>query len=159
MRSHFILILTLLAFGLSGCASYKARSFSTKHIGDFSEFFVVNNLSDNHYIDRHLVAALKSHGKEAESGPETMMPEESKVLITYKDSWNWDFSEHLVAMHVEVRDAKYGYLLGAANFEGPVTMKTNPSQVCERLIQELLKMPARPMPQGLRTGTTQATPR
>jgi len=140
MRALALIFASLLVAFLGGCASYEAKSYSAKkRIGDYPVFFVVNNLDDNHYIDRLLVSALKAEGKEAESGPETMMPEGTPVLITYRDAWNWDFSEHLVSLHLQVRDAKYGYLLGTASFDGQVTMKTDAREVCHRLVRDLMK--------------------
>jgi hypothetical protein len=134
-------ILACLLVALCGCATYKARAYSEKAVASYPRIYVVNNLDDNHHVDKFIVAALMAEGIQAESGPETMQPEGTEVLLSYRDGWNWDFSDHLVELHIQVRDAKYNYLMATANFDGPVSMKTNPETVCRRLIREILKAP------------------
>ena len=141
MSRLFALISVVVMLGLCGCASYKARSYSAKPVASYPRYFVVNNLDDNHHVDQYLVAAFKAAGHEAESGPETMQPDDTQIIVYYRDAWNWDFSEHLVELHIQMRDAKYGYLLATANFDGPVTMKTSPEAVCMKLVKEILSAP------------------
>lgn len=133
----FAFLALLAALLLAGCATYSARIRTDKDIASFQKIFVINNLNDNHHIDLLLVQAVKARGFDVESGPPTMQPKTADAIVTYQDHWTWDFSEHVTAVDLEMRDARNNKLLATAHYTGPVSMNTSAQDVINRLIDKL----------------------
>ncbi len=139
MRVIQTLFISCLILFLNGCAHYSAKLSPSINASRINKIFVENNLNDNHQIEHLLVAALKAQGKEALSGPPTMQPSEVDAVLRYQDYWNWDFSEHIIGLRLELRDSHKRKLLGSAQFNGPVSIKITPKEVVDRLIADLFK--------------------
>jgi hypothetical protein len=145
MRVHGILFLLLVFLG--GCASYQAEIQPGVSLKEYRRVWVRTNLNDNHSIHRVLVDVLRSQGFEAESGPLTMMPRESQVIVAYRDRWTWDFTHHMTALEVELQDVRTEKTVASAVFVGPAALTVSPREVVERLVADLLKArPASPPP-------------
>lgn len=139
MKMKFLASVVLLStLFVSGCATYTARIRTDKDIRSFQKIFVINNLDDNHHIDLLIVDAVKAHGFDAESGPPTMQPKTVDATITYQDHWTWDFSEHVTAVDLEMRDARNRKLIATAQYTGPVSMNTSAQEVINKLVDKLL---------------------
>lgn len=135
MRAFLALALSLL---LSGCAHYVGIVRPDLDPTRYKRVYVINNLDDNHHIDIHLVAALRAQGHEADSGPETLVPDDVDAVLLYRDHWTWDFTDHLAAMDVELRDSRRDRkTLATAHYVGKAVLEQNPNKVAHRLIQEL----------------------
>lgn len=131
-------LLLMVGLALSGCVSYKARVAPGADGVRYERFFVQRNLNDNHAIDRHILSALAAHGFEAESGPLTMLPENTQVILSYTDRWGWDFGEHLIVLDVVMKDARTGRQLGVASLNRRFGYARNAPEVVRRLVDELL---------------------
>lgn len=75
-----VLLLVLCALLTGGCTSVSSRK--VVDLSRFQRFFVETRLNENHRLDEALVAALRSQGRIAESGPRTMMPPDTEVIVT-----------------------------------------------------------------------------
>ena len=102
-----------------------------------------SNLDDNHGLDEFIVKSLKAHGRTAETGPLTMMPHDAQALVTFHDAWNWDFKYHMVGLTLAVSDIRSEKPIGEANYSGPAAMMTSPTEVIDRLVDQLLKAPTK----------------
>ena len=98
----FLLLLGVLA----GCSSYDTQVAKGRSLTGVQRFFVLSNPNDGHALDHQIANALTNRGYQAESGPLTMMPEETQAIVTYQDHWTWDFGDHLVYLQISVRDQK-----------------------------------------------------
>ena len=98
-----------------------------------------SNLDDNHGLDEFIVKALQAHGRTAETGPLTMMPRDAQALVTFHDAWNWDFKYHMVGLTIAVSDIRAEKPIAEANYSGPVAMMTGPTEVIDRLVDQLLR--------------------
>jgi len=107
-------VLAILLLG--GCASYDAMVVHGKKLAGTTRFFVLSNQNDNHALDRHIAEALKARGLQVETGPLTMMPENTQAIITYQDRWTWDFGEHLVYLTLNARDALSNEAISAVTY-------------------------------------------
>ena len=90
------LALTLLA----GCSSVSARKVIA--LDHFQRIYVEQRFNDNHRLDELIVAELKRHGRDASSGPLTMMPENTQAIMTYDARWTWDFKTYLIELNLEL---------------------------------------------------------
>src|SRR3954470_13844759 len=99
-----LFLVVSLAVALGGCATFDASVDSGRSLKKVERFFVLSNLNDNHALDQQIAAALRAHGRTAEVGPLTMMPDDAQAVVAFQDHWTWDFGEHLVFLRITVRD-------------------------------------------------------
>lgn len=138
----FLLALAALILPLAGCntaASIGARADKGRHIAADTRFFVLGNLNDNHDLDARISRALRDRGLQSWNGPQTMMPDDTQVLLTYEDDWTWDFSDHMVYLKISARDPKTNASFASAVYRRNVAFNTNVDDVVERLTNALLK--------------------
>jgi hypothetical protein len=140
MRTLPVRLLFLAALGLllGGCASFDATVDSGRSLKKVQRFFVVSNHNDNRALDQQIATALKAHGLAAEVGPLTMMPEDSQAVVSYADSWAWDFGEHLVFLKISVRDPTKEQDYASVTFSATVPLREKPAVTISRLVDALL---------------------
>ena len=131
----------LLAAGLllGGCASFDGNVDKAHNLAGTQRFFVVANNNDNHAIDRRIAEALVARGHTAESGPLTMMPENTQAVVTFQERWAWDFGEHIVFLKIDVRGPEDTFPFGSATFEARVPSRDTVPVIVGRLVDQLLK--------------------
>lgn len=136
-RAFFPSVCLLLLLGLiSGCASYDANV--QRSLKDVTHYFVLANGNDNRALNHQIVATLKARGLSAETGPLTMMPDESQAIITYQDYWSWDFGEHLVYLQISARDRKTSEPFGSVTFNAKVPTRKPTAGIVDGLVVKLL---------------------
>jgi len=123
---------------LAGCTSYYAQTMPGTGLTGVKHYFVLTNLNDNHGLDREIVAALRHHGFDAESGPHTMMPDESEVVIAYEDQWSWDFGDHLLGLRLIARNRKTSAPVATVNFFAKICGRKTTSHVIGELVDRML---------------------
>jgi uncharacterized lipoprotein YmbA len=126
--------LFVLSLLLGGCTTYDEQTTHGANLPAKKHYFVQSNLNDNHAIAEQIDAVLKQRGFEGDNGPLTMMPDDTQVLITYQDSWAWDFGDHLVYLQISAMDRRTGGLLAAASFKA----KIPPHKTVAKIIGELV---------------------
>lgn len=133
-----LLFLALLGLLLGGCASFDATVESGRSVKKVQRFFIVSNHNDNRALDQQIATALKAHGLTAEVGPLTMMPDEAQAVVTYADSWAWDFGEHLVFLKISVRDPTKEQSYASVTFSATVPLHEKTAVTVSRLVDSLL---------------------
>ena len=93
-----VIFLALALF--AGCSSVSARKVIA--LDRFQHIYVEQRFNDNHRLDELIVAELKRHGRDASSGPPTMMPENTQAIMTYEARWEWDFKTYLIELNLEL---------------------------------------------------------
>ena len=124
---------------LGGCASYSTQVDHGRSLKGIKRFFVVSNLNDNHAIDRQIVEALKAHDLEADSGPLTMMPDNTQAVVTFQDHWTWDFGDHLVFLQIAVRDRRSEQSFASITFSAKIPLREAASETVARVVDQLLE--------------------
>lgn len=101
-RARLVRILAVLPLlFLASCTT----SVSARKVVDLARFrriYVERRLNENHHLDEIFVAELQRLGREASSGPLTMMPENTDALLTYDARWEWDFKTYLLELNFEL---------------------------------------------------------
>ncbi len=133
---RLLLFLSLLV--LSGCASYDVHQAFPAGFATMRRCFVLSNSNDNHGLDRQIVTLLKARGFEADSGPQTMMPEDTQLVITYQDNWAWDFGDHLVGLQLSAREPKDNFPFANARFTAKIPKHRTPEAIVTDLLGQLL---------------------
>jgi hypothetical protein len=122
---------------LSGCTSVSTRQVVA--LDDFRNIYVERRLADNNHVDELIVAELQRLGRNASSGPRTMMPEKTDAVVTYHDRWEWDFKTYLIELNIEVHTAHTKKKLADGRYYQP-TIKTKPApEVIRELFEPLFK--------------------
>lgn len=132
--------LVLLALFLAGCSSVYTRIETGQSLTGRQRLWVRTNLNDNHALDEKIAAAFRASGYEVGTGPETMMPTNTQVVITYYDQWAWDFRNYMVGLTLRLRDAKSHKPIADAEYVGgPAALFSHPNDTIERVVTEVLK--------------------
>jgi hypothetical protein len=128
----------LLGFAVlaAGCSSLTTDGHAD--LGKRHHVWVEQRLNDNLGIGRLLTSELQALGYDAQSGPLTMMPDATELIVTYDAREEWDFRPYLIELNVAVRPAKdYNVILSTARYFHPgITRKTTETMVHE-LAQKL----------------------
>ena len=109
----------------------------------FQRVFVERRLNDNHNLDELFVAELKRLGKEASSGPLTMMPDNTDAVLTYDARWEWDFKTYLIELTLELHTARSHKKLADARYYQPSIRTKAPPEIIRQLVSDLWGKPAR----------------
>lgn len=128
--------LTLLAAALvSGCSSVSARKVVA--LDRFERFYVERRLNENNRLDELIVAELQRRGRQASSGPRTMMPGNTDVIVTYDARWNWDFKTYLIELNLELHTVFPSKKLADGRHYQPSLTPKPPEAVVRELLGRL----------------------
>ena len=129
IRSAVVLSLLLLTGCVSSVSARKVVSLDS-----FRRIYVERRLNENNQLDQLFVAELRRLGREASSGPMTMMPENTDAVLTYDARWQWDFRTYLIELSLELHTVHPRKKLADARYHQP-SIKTKPP---EEVIREVL---------------------
>jgi hypothetical protein len=135
----FRLVMIAALVVLTGCSSVSARKIVP--LDRFHRIYVEQRLNDNHHLHEHFVAELRRLGREASSGPMTMMPERTDAVLTYDARWEWDFKSYLIELNFELHTVYPRKKLADARYHQPSIKTKQPPQVIRELLVALLTKP------------------
>jgi hypothetical protein len=134
------LLLWSLPALLAGCTTaISARKVVA--LDRYQRVYVERRLNDNHRIDELFVAELKRLGRDASSGPLTMMPEKIDLLLTYDTRWEWDFKTYLIELNLELHTVHPRKKLADARYYQPNVRNRPPPEVIRELLDRLFVQP------------------
>ena len=126
----FLLVLGFLA----GCSSVDTLTAPKVDLTKYRRVYVEARLNDNNGIDQRIANELTRLGYTASSGPLTLMPEDTELVVTYDARWEWDFRQYLIELRIGVRPAQdFTVLANGRYFHPGITSKTP-----DAMVQELL---------------------
>jgi hypothetical protein len=131
IRGSLVLVLMLLA----GCSSVTARKVIA--LDQFQRIYVERRLNENHHLDEIFVAELRRLGREASSGPRTMMPEKTDAILTYDARWEWDFQSYLIELNMELHTLHPRKKLADAKCHQPTVKPRSPEKVIREMLRQL----------------------
>jgi hypothetical protein len=137
MKPLLLLCSLCLAGLLAGCATSSTRVEGGARVAGLQRFFVLANANDNRALDRQVVNALRARGLTADSGPRTMMPEDTQAFVTYEDHWSWDFGERLQVLRLSVREPRKGDTLAIVEFSAKIPGRQSPASIVGDLVTRL----------------------
>jgi hypothetical protein len=132
-----VMIAALVA--LAGCSTVSARKIVS--LDRFHRIYVEQRLNDNHHLDEHFVSELRQLGREASSGPMTMMPENTDAVLTYDARWEWDFKNYLIELNFELHTVHPRKKLADARYYQPSIKTKAPPAVIRELLVDLFTKP------------------
>lgn len=100
-------------------------------------FFVENHGNDKRRLDQTIAEQLKALGFTVTSGFAADRPPGLDVLIVYEDRWQWDMSNYLIFMRIDLRDPGTNVLLGSgASYQTSLARK-DPDKVIAQILPGL----------------------
>ncbi|MDQ5978984.1 MAG: hypothetical protein QG602_1958 [Verrucomicrobiota bacterium] len=133
-----LLPLFLLALLLAGCTSYQTQPGSAPKLEGKQRFFVVANSNDSRGLHHRIVASLRARGLTADSGPRTMLPDDTQAAITYQDYWAWDFGERLVHLQISVHEQGSPQPVAAATYSAKIPGRQTTAEIVDELVGRLV---------------------
>jgi hypothetical protein len=131
-----IFVALLLGLGLlAGCSSVSARKVIS--LDRFQRIFVEERLNDNNHISDLLVAELRRLGRDASSGPLTMLPQNADAVLSYDTRWTWDFHTYLIELNVELRTAHSDKKVADGRYYQPSIKTKSPEAVIHEVLARM----------------------
>ena len=131
------ILLALLAGLFSGCSSVNSRQ--VVELGRFQRFYVERRPNENNRVDELIAAEIRARGHIAGSGPRTMMPEDTQVIVTYDARWNWDFKTYLIELNLEFHTVFPSKKLADAQYYQPSLTPKAPPDAVRELVGRLFR--------------------
>jgi hypothetical protein len=108
--------IALLAVGIIGCATALQTDPIPQQLkSDSVVYFVQNHGKDRRGIDEMIAYEIRSRGFAVDSGFESERPAEFDVLVEYEDRWQWDISNYLLFLRIDLRDPETNVLLATGS--------------------------------------------
>jgi hypothetical protein len=119
-----------------GCAS---SALTTDHVAtEYRKpglvFFVQNHGKDERRLDRTIAGELSKRGLTATSGFATDRPQKVDVLIVYEDRWQWDMTNYLIDMRIDLRDPTTNVLLATGSSYQTSLARMDPDKVISKIM-------------------------
>lgn len=135
MKLFFSLLLVALL--CTGCTTVTVRKMPGADLAKYHRIFVEQPFNENHHVDELIANELRRLGREASSGPLTMMPEKTEAVIKYNARWTGDFSTYLIDLNVSVHALYPTKTLGEARFYQPSAITKPPEVVVHEIVNRL----------------------
>jgi opacity protein-like surface antigen len=133
MKAIFTLVAAAAAILLAGCSTASVRK--PVRLDSYQHIFVEQRLNENQHLDEMMVDELKALGRDASSGPLTMMPDNADAVLSYDARWNWDFKTYLLELNLSLRAAHSNKKLADARYYQPsLRTKAAPAIVHELIV-------------------------
>jgi hypothetical protein len=121
----------------SGCVS-SVSARKVMPLDRFQRIYVERRLNENNHLDELFVAELRRRGREASSGPMTMMPERTDAVLTYDARWQWDFKTYIIELTFELHTVHPRKKIADARYHQPTIKTKPPEDVIRELLEKLL---------------------
>jgi uncharacterized protein YceK len=135
MKLTYCLIAVLLL--CAGCSTVETHVETTTNLRRFHHVFVRSASNDSNNVDQLIVLELQRLGYDAASGPRTMMPDNTQVVIAYDSEWDWDFRTYLIRLTLIVRDARSEAKLGESRVFHPGVTNKTPADLVRLVVDPL----------------------
>lgn len=110
MKKTLLLTFTIMIF-FSGCAITDNQAKLVPHHDkvNMKKFYVVHQPKDERHIEQIISELLEDKGFISTYGPESNIPNDTDIVVTYSDRWMWDMSNYLIQLSMEFRNPVNNY--------------------------------------------------
>jgi len=112
---RFIFYVFIALSTISCSTALKVDLVADEFRQDSLKYFVENHGSDERGLDRVIAFELQDRGYNISYGTKRDRPEDVDVLVVYEDRWQWDMSNYLIHMRIDLRSPKTNVLLGTGS--------------------------------------------
>jgi len=113
INMRLILLAMPFLFILTSCSSaLKVHPVSSEYRIKSLKYFVQNNYEvDQHGLGMIIAGELRNKGYDVSNGFKKQKPSDTNILIVYDDQWQWDITDYLLHMRIDLRDPQTNILL------------------------------------------------
>ncbi len=105
-----------LALSLSACSTaLKIEPVAVQYKAPNLAYFVENHGKDKRHLEQVIAAELKKRGLNATSGFHDQRPAKFDILVLYEDRWQWDMTNYLIHLRIDLRAPVTNVLLGSGS--------------------------------------------
>ena len=135
MRRRARTALVALAF-VVGCASSALQTDPApdEYRRPELRYFVENHGQDQRRLDQLIARELGRNGLTATSGFSADRPEHFDVLVVYEDRWQWDMSNYLIHMRIDLRNPTTNELLAMGSSYQTSLARKEPEAVIVQIL-------------------------
>jgi hypothetical protein len=139
-RSLTAIVVPCLA--LLACATALQTEPLSPELRDSSlQYFVENHGSDPRGIDRMIAGEMRRHGLRATYGQAGDRPADLDVLVVYEDRWQWDMSNYLIFLRIDLRDPETNVLLATGSSYQSSMARKPEAQVVAQIVDAMFAAP------------------
>jgi hypothetical protein len=129
----------LLAGLIAGCSTTRTLTAPQVDLSRMKRVYVERQLADDHHLNDMIVAELQRLGRDASTGPLTMMPEHVDAIVTYSDDWSWDFRSYLSTLNIQVRNARNDQIVARGISRHASPFRKAPEKMVHEILAALFK--------------------
>jgi len=101
---------------LASCSSaLKVEPLSPEYRTEKLIYFVENHGLDKRRLDQIIASELQKNGMNASSGYKSDRPAKFDILVLYEDRWQWDITNYLIHMKIDLHSPTTNVLLGTGS--------------------------------------------
>ncbi|WP_341327140.1 hypothetical protein [Methylotuvimicrobium sp. KM2] len=130
-----------IAFALLSIAScstaLKVDPIASEYNNLSLKYYVENHGKDRRQLEKIIASELKDKGYDVSSGYKSERPVNADILITYDDRWQWDMSNYLIHMRIDLRDPETNVLLGTGSSYQTSLARENEGVVINKIISSM----------------------
>jgi hypothetical protein len=130
---------------IAGCSHMDSKTASNVDLSHYDHVFVQHLLTDGRGIDQIIARELRRRGYDAIAGPLTMITKNAEIIVAYEDHWNFDFTNYMIQIDLQVRKARTDTLLATATYFRPSVMGRSPVEMIDAVLNKLFKTKGPPV--------------
>jgi len=136
---RFVAALFAVALLFTGCSSTSTYRSPGADLAGYKRVWVEKNLSDDHRIHEMITTELKAFGYEVDSGFATMMPRGIELVVTYTDSWAWDFKTYLIDIEITAREPRSSRVIARGRYFRPGITNKAPEVMVREVVHSVFQ--------------------
>ncbi len=130
-----ILKILIISLTISSCSSaLKVNPIETQYRDSKLSYFVENHGKDRRHLDQMIATELRHRGLNASSGNQSERPDDLDILVVYEDRWQWDMTNYLIHMRIDLRDPNTNVLLGTGSSYQTSLARDDPDEIIRNII-------------------------
>jgi hypothetical protein len=130
---------------LAACGHIDTKTAEHVDLTKYQHIFVSRLLTDGHGVADIIAHELRHRGYDALSGPLTLRPANTEIVVTYVDDWNFDFTYYMIQIDLQVSDAHTGSLLATGVYFKPSVVGRSPVQMVDAVLDKLFSVKGSPV--------------
>ena len=128
----------LALVSLSCSTAFEAQPVPSPYRTGSVQDFVENHGQDRRRIDQMIAGELRASGLHASSGMHAERPAQFDVLVLHEDRWQWDMSNYLIFLRIDLRDPKTNVLIATGSSYQSSLARKSPEEVVRRILTGML---------------------
>tara|TARA_B110000503_G_C7173241_1_gene425540 strand:- start:17431 stop:17874 length:444 start_codon:yes stop_codon:yes gene_type:complete len=131
------ILFVVLLQGIVGCAVNRqgAEIINEADLSQAKVFYVEHFEPDRRNFQLQISDEINKKGYSATAGEPGNAPDETDVVVTYKDKWMWDITNYMISLTVTFREPVTNYPLAVGESYHTSLTRLSP----EKMIAEVLK--------------------